>query len=65
MSKRAISMTPTNVERRERRLFSKIDRDLAEWHEEVLAYMRTWNVSFDVAFVACCGTIIPLKFEPR
>ena len=61
MTKRALSMTPANVKRRERRLFAKYDKADAEWHAEVLVYMKTNGVGFDEAYVACGGTIIPLS----
>ena len=61
MTKRQLSMTPANVERRERALFAKYDKANAEWHAEILVYMKANGVSFDEAFVARGGTIIPLE----
>ena len=61
MTKRPLSMTPANVERRERQQLAKFDKGLAEWSAKVLAHMKANGVSFDEAFVACGGTIIPLE----
>ena len=61
MTRRPLSMTPANVERRERALFARYEKADDEWHAEILVYMKANGVSFDEAFVACGGTIIPLE----
>ena len=63
MARRPLSMTPANVERRERQLCAKFDKANAEWHAEILVYMKANGVSFDEAFVACGGTILSLATE--
>jgi len=57
--KRALSQTSSAIAARERRLFAEIDKLDRKWHREVVAYMKAHDVSFDDAFVACGGTIIP------
>ena len=63
MTRRPLSMTPANVERRERQQLAKFDKGLAEWNAKVLTYMKANGVSFDDAFVACGGTILSLAKE--
>jgi len=57
--KRALSQTPSAIAARERRLFAELDKLDREWHREVVAYMEARGASFDEAFIACGGTIIP------
>jgi len=55
----ALSQTPSAIAARGRRLFAELDKLDRERHREVVDYMEARGVSFDEAFIACGGTIIP------
>jgi hypothetical protein len=58
--KRPLSQTPSAIAARERRLTAAINKFDAEWHAEIGAKMKAENMTYDEAFVACGGTILPL-----
>ena len=62
MTKRPLSMTPANFERRERRLFALADREHREFQAEVMRLVKEKGMDFDAAWVSAGGDIpIPLS----
>jgi len=60
VSRRELSMTPTAIRARERRLDAFVKREERKINAEVKAHMDD-GLSFDEAWIAAGGLIIPLK----
>lgn len=64
MSRRQISQTPVAQQARERRLMAAIKKQERVMYAEVGAFMAK-GMSFDEAWIAAGGQIIPLKVEAQ
>jgi hypothetical protein len=65
MTKRQLSQTPGAIAARDRLLFREIDSMEREWNAEIAKLLET-GLSFDEAWIAAGGEIIPLVFnEPE
>ena len=64
MSKLPLSTNSATVERRERRFYADIKKQEEAWYVEIDALMAK-GMTFDEAFVAAGGTIIPLVVEDK
>lgn len=60
MMPRQLSQNPATVERRERRIMAAVNKDEREHERKVIDLIENEGMSFDEAFIACGGTIVPL-----
>lgn len=56
---RQLSQNPETVERRERRIMAAVNKDEREHQRKVIALIENEGMSFDEAFIACGGTVVP------
>lgn len=62
-NERRVMSRESTEQRRERRLMANVRKEEAKWHAEVKAYMDR-GMSFDDAWVAAGGSIIPTTLSP-
>jgi hypothetical protein len=66
MTKRQLSQTPSAIAARDRRLDRAIEKQVREFNSEVQRGMMERGLSFEDAWIAAGGDIIPLVFnEPE